>query len=373
MGVVVAWWRPRSSKSVWGGDPVPGGFDSHPLPPAQNPGGAYSPGFLLYNGPISTWRSIVTVLRIFILGLLLLTSTTALMAQPGPVASPSQTPIVVDHNSVALFERIPENYLMAAQATSMLYMDRSVGGNISEGLDCLAFPTDEVSLNHCRRWAHVDPNFSVSREDLNWSRPGGYSRANWDFVFWPGGCSDWSTEVGCFFTHVDNHLGEYSVVSFQFSYLEISPNSEIADRPGGFFWDNSRKLDVYDLEAYEAAHPEMEFIYWYATSTRQRGSPDGYRKTLPALPDRRYRTPASPLALPLNGRERVVSVDALLIDDPDAAFCNASVSSQLSRDIASDVFYERRVLKGAHCHEPLVRSLENRIYSRRTCSFGPRR
>ena len=186
MGVVVAWWRPRSSKSVWGGDPVPGGFDSHPLPPAQNPGGAYSPGFLLYNGPISTWRSIVTVLRIFILGLLLLTSTTALIAQPGPVASPSQTPIVVDHNSVALFERIPENYLMATQATSMLYMDRSVGGNISEGLDCLAFPTDEVSLNHCRRWAHVDPNFSVSREDLNWSRPGGYNRANWDFVFGRG-------------------------------------------------------------------------------------------------------------------------------------------------------------------------------------------
>lgn len=217
----------------------------------------------------------MTILRSFALGLLLLTSWLPVAVHPqGATLPQAPVPIVADHNSVALFEQIPENYLLAAQATSMLYMDRSVGGNISEGLDCLSYPTDEEARNHCVRYVHPDPSFSVSRDALNWSRPGGYSRANWDFVFWPSGCSDWSTEVGCFFDHVDNHLGEYKVVSYQFSYLEVQPGSDIADRPGGFFWDNRNKLDVYDLEAYEAAHPEMEFIYWTTSLSRAIGSPE---------------------------------------------------------------------------------------------------
>ncbi len=85
----------------------------------------------------------MSTLRMLALGLLLLTATIPAYATTQPSALP-QAPIVVDHNSVALFEQIPENYLLAAQATSMLYMDRSVGGNISVGLDCLSYPDRRV-------------------------------------------------------------------------------------------------------------------------------------------------------------------------------------------------------------------------------------
>ena len=48
--------------------------------------------------------------------------------------------IVVDHNSVELFDSIPQQYKEAASKMNMLFMDRSVGGNIDEYLNCLASP-----------------------------------------------------------------------------------------------------------------------------------------------------------------------------------------------------------------------------------------
>jgi hypothetical protein len=50
---------------------------------------------------------------------------------------------------------------VAASNTAMLFIDRSVGGNISDGLTCLSYPTDEDAPNHCVRYVHVDPTFSV--------------------------------------------------------------------------------------------------------------------------------------------------------------------------------------------------------------------
>jgi hypothetical protein len=215
----------------------------------------------------------MTLVKILVLSLLGLTAAIPTAVTRSHSVMP-QAPIIVNHNSVALFEQIPESYLIAAQNTPMLYMDRSVGGNISEGLDCLNYPTDEQALNHCRRYIHPDPNFSVSPDQINWSRPGGYVRANWDFVFWPYGCSSWSEETGCFFDYMDSHPGEYKVASYQFSYLEVQPGSDIANQPGGYFSDSSRKLDVYDLEDFEAAHPELTVIYWTTSLARSIGSPE---------------------------------------------------------------------------------------------------
>lgn len=184
-------------------------------------------------------------------------------------------PIVVDHNSVALFESIPEEYIQAAANLQMLFIDRSVGQDINLGLDCLDYPSDEEARPHCKRYEHeVDPNFSVNPSEVDWFRPGGYSRDNWDFRFWEGECSEWFGKLNCFFNMIDPVIDQYDVVSFQFSYLAVADGSTIDDQPGGYFWDNSNRLDVYDQEIYESQHSDKIFIYWTTSLSRQTGSPD---------------------------------------------------------------------------------------------------
>lgn len=181
--------------------------------------------------------------------------------------------IVVDHTSVDLFEQIPESYINAAANLDMIFLDRSVGGNISEGLECLSYPTDEASPNHCTRINHVVSAFSVDPSVINWSRSGGYPRDNWDYQYWPAsGCHEWAAILECFMQIMNPIINQYDVVSFQYSYLAVDEYSTIADQPGGFFWQNANRLDVYDLEDYEAQHPNQIFIYWTTSLSRSTGS-----------------------------------------------------------------------------------------------------
>ncbi len=195
--------------------------------------------------------------------------------EPGTPTSTLATgnTIVVDHNSVALFDQIPENYIVAAANLNMFFMDRSVGGNIDDGLNCLSYPSDEDAPSHCKRYEHVVPEFSVDPSEVNWSRPGGYSNANWDFQYWPTTvCSSWSEKVQCFFDAVNPMINHYAVMSFQYSYLSVDTDSTIADLPGGFFSDNASLLDVYDLEAFEAQNPNKVVIYWTTSLARGIGT-----------------------------------------------------------------------------------------------------
>lgn len=194
-------------------------------------------------------------------------------ARWGSACAPSGDGIVVDHNSVALFDQIPESYIQAAEALRMFFMDRSVGGNISDGLTCLSYPSDEAAPSHCKVYTHVVPEFSVSPSEVNWSRPGGYSRSNWTYNYWPDGCPDWQTQLGCFFTAANQNLNSNDVLSYQYSYLEVDNNSTIANLPGGFFWNNPAGLDVHDLAAYEAQHPDKTIIYWTTSLARSIGTP----------------------------------------------------------------------------------------------------
>jgi len=182
--------------------------------------------------------------------------------------------VAVDHNSVALFDRIPEAYLQAAASMSMVFIDRSVGANIDEGLTCLSYPSDEDAPNFCVRSEHPVPEFSVDPSVLNWSRPGGYSRSNWAYQTWPESCSEWYSLVGCYISLIDSLADQYDVVSYQFSYLEVSSGSSIEDQPGGFFSNNSDRDDVFDQSAAEAAHPGTIFIYWTTSLARGAGTPE---------------------------------------------------------------------------------------------------
>lgn len=195
---------------------------------------------------------------------------------PSPAAaSPSSAgeAIVVDHTSIDAFERIPDEYIQAAAALHMVYIDASVGRNIDNALNCLSRPSEAAAPNHCVRTEHEYPEFSVDPAMVSWSRPGGYDRQNWVFRSWEGsGCGGWEGKLSCFFQMIEPTIGEYHVVSYQFSYLEVEDGSTIADQPGGFFTDNPNRQDVYDLEAFATRYPDTTFIFWTTSLARGIGT-----------------------------------------------------------------------------------------------------
>jgi len=180
---------------------------------------------------------------------------------------------VVDHTSVASFHDIPEEYLQAAANMNMLFVGRSVSANINDGLTCLSYASNDAAPNHCSRHAHPNSAYSVNPALVSWNQPGGYDRSNWTFRFWEGtNCSYWYDKIDCFIDMISANIDQYDVVSLQYSYLAVEPNSTIAAQPGGYFWDNSNRMDVYDQELYEAAHPDTIFIYSTTSLSRGLGS-----------------------------------------------------------------------------------------------------
>jgi len=191
--------------------------------------------------------------------------------------------LVIDHNSVALFEQIPEQYLQDAAALRMFFVNRSVGGNINNGLDCLSYDTDEDAPNYCSRWEHPGtPAYPVDSSEVDWSRPGGYDNSNWDYFFWPNAAtpsitcsadtSQWWDRAECFTQFAAQEASNYDVMSFQFGYLAVLPDATIDDQPDGFFWDNETRFDAYDLDAWEADYPDKAFIYWTISLARSIGT-----------------------------------------------------------------------------------------------------
>lgn len=195
-----------------------------------------------------------------------------------PTATATRPPIdsaniIVDSRSVDAFDDIPEQYIQAAADLRMLFIDRSVGGNIHEGLTCLSYPNDEQApFSSCRVLEHFEPSYEVDPSVIDWSRPGGYDRSNWEFQFWLSNCGNWPDKIQCFQDMVNPIIGQFDVVSFQYSYLAVMDGSTIANQPGGFFWDNSAYLDVYDFEDYVAQHSDKVFIYWTSSLARSIGN-----------------------------------------------------------------------------------------------------
>jgi hypothetical protein len=207
----------------------------------------------------------------------------SIKTQPqNPSKIKSQTgALVIDHNSVALFEQIPDEYIQAASNMKVVFVDRSVGDNIDDYLTCLTYATDEASPIRCRRFANgTDPTYSVDRNMINWSRTGGYPRPNWQYYGWYGGgippelpcgvsTGMWWDLGNCFVHYVDANPTAYDVYSFQHSYLEVMPGRDIASPTTGYFVSQTGKVDISDMEALEARHPDKRIVYW--TSSLARG------------------------------------------------------------------------------------------------------
>jgi hypothetical protein len=210
-------------------------------------------------------------------------SSPAPPALPTSAGPPRQSQaIIVDHTSVTLFEQIPDEYLQKARELRMVYVDASVGQNINQALDCLTAANWAASSSACRR-DYVDQNWNwktFNRADFAAGRvparilfdpdPIRYDRSNWAFEPFAGGWTEIAREF--ILSIAPSHIDSEDVLSFQFNYLHVAENSDIADPNRGFFVDQPDRIDYKDLEEFIAQHPDKIFFYWTTSLSRNTGS-----------------------------------------------------------------------------------------------------
>lgn len=175
----------------------------------------------------------------------------------------SGTGFVINRNSVDLFDQIPPQYINAAANLRMLFIDRSVGSNINDGLTCLAFNSVNTAPSHCKR---------PSAEVVGYTPSSSYNRNNWTYQFWPSDAVEWEGSLGAFISTVTPRLNLLDVVSFQFSYLAVDNNSTITNPSLGFFAHTPQIKDVYDLNDFETNNPNKIVIYWTSSLARSIGT-----------------------------------------------------------------------------------------------------
>jgi len=174
--------------------------------------------------------------------------------------------LTVNHHSVTEFDSIPEVYKIQAAKLRMLFMDRSVGFNISTYLDCLSTPWSS-SLSSCKRYEHKDPLYNSDPKEVRWERV--WDRSNWRYEFWPTGCSE---DVTCFINFIEPRLDSFDVIGCQFSYLAVTPGARIADPTTGFFGNQTSGNKANTYANFGRLHPDKKLIWWTTSLARGIGT-----------------------------------------------------------------------------------------------------
>ncbi len=197
-----------------------------------------------------------------------------------PLATPPIPIHMIDHRAVALFDQIPDEYLREAEKIRMVFFDRSVGWNISSGLDCLAAPSWAASPSHCRRYftsqvvCAPDPNSNqvktyTGRDSVIPSAirfPGGNDRSNIEFVLSEG--AYWYEELQYFLDQVPQYA-DRQIITYGHNYLQVTDTSNIADV---YFDPNFDGPNLYQLVALEEQYPDKTFVYWTTSLARNIGT-----------------------------------------------------------------------------------------------------
>lgn len=176
--------------------------------------------------------------------------------------------LIIGRHDIALFDSIPEVYIQAAADLNMMFMDRSVGWNISTFLDCLSEPWAEAP-SFCKRYQHQDTLYAVDPSEVFWN--GQWDRINWHYRFWPDGCSE---DVTCFIDYMEERLDSFDVFGCQFSYLAVNEGANIADPVNGFFGDQGNENKASTYTAFATAHPDKKLIWWTTSLARGIGTPE---------------------------------------------------------------------------------------------------
>lgn len=206
----------------------------------------------------------------------------------------SQGSIVVDHNSLNLFDQIPETYLEKARNMKVYFSDRSVGQNISESLDCFTATSFGTAPVACRQtmmdnvswcpktYTQTDMNNGVVPQEIRFTPdPVKYSRANITYEFKQG---TWTELTADFVNNMyPTRIGANDIVTYQFSYLNVGvADTTINDPVCGFLATGDRStcsaafrdVHVGRLTALESQNMSAHkaFIYWTTSLARGIGT-----------------------------------------------------------------------------------------------------
>ena len=182
--------------------------------------------------------------------------------------------MVINHNSIALYDQIPAQYLRAAESLMFTFMDRSVGSNIYDGLLCLSSPNWESSPSHCRR-SYIDSSltewktYTVSDNPIppEILFPGGNSAANIEFLY---GMGTWEEDLNDFIQRYPTYANR-DIFTFQHNYLHVATGSTIDEV---YFDPNYSGTNIYDVLALESRYPNNTFVYWTTSLAKSVGTQD---------------------------------------------------------------------------------------------------
>lgn len=190
------------------------------------------------------------------------TPTPSLTAIANPITA---TNIVINHDSVLLFDEIPQEYIVAASKLNWLHRHASVGVNIRFGLDCLSNYFPDRPDPNSRPYA-CDKNI----EDGEIIYDPVYNSNNWHFEVhaMPNPNPGWNNKTNLFINRIDslNTSEIYDYASYNMGYVEDPSINE-------HFFTNTSLDDefpsVKDLEGLESRHLEIAFIWWTIALARQ--------------------------------------------------------------------------------------------------------
>jgi hypothetical protein len=143
-------------------------------------------------------------------------TATSITADCVETATVNPGAIVVDHASIAQFPNMPPS---GAASRRLLFVNRSVGSIINDGVTCLSTPY-ATARNACKRYLHPVSRFNNQPE--TWE--GTYDRSQWTFLGHSGispalPCTSGEGALACFVRYVNERQGQFDVVLFMPSYL----------------------------------------------------------------------------------------------------------------------------------------------------------
>ncbi|HAD07268.1 MAG TPA: hypothetical protein DCE76_08935 [Anaerolineaceae bacterium] len=200
---------------------------------------------------------------------------------PTPTPSPRPTIIpnpqlgnIIDHTTLPLYDQIPPEYLRAAEQICFFYFDRSVGQNISEGLDCLASRSWRDSVASCRNYYTDSSLTSWKTFTVNDSNipevilfPGGNNRDKIHFEYYQA--DYWYNDVRNLVERYPSLASQWDIISLKHNYLHVGEDSTIAR---DYFNPNYNGYNIYDILELEARYPNKTFVYWTSSLARNTGS-----------------------------------------------------------------------------------------------------
>lgn len=185
----------------------------------------------------------------------------------------------IDHYDLICFDTIPDSYITTARNMNLLWIDRSVGDNIRNALNCLGSGAPyESASNACKT--------DTAEEYVSHTR---YSIPNWTFAHYGDGGwwdsvsnfiqnSGLRTPINGALTPFTPNYDEVDVFNFQFSYLSVMQGSNIVGSTGYFVPapGSTAIRDVNDMNAFENSRPNQTFVHATTSLARSIGGQTSY-------------------------------------------------------------------------------------------------